>query len=50
MPVTDFDTASMTGSTAENDSDIAFDSSASNLVPGDTNGASDIFLRGPLEW
>ena len=27
---------------------VAFDSSASNLVPGDTNGVSDIFVRGPL--
>lgn len=24
---------------------VAFESSASNLVPGDTNGASDIFVR-----
>ena len=29
MPLTDFDTASITGSIAENDSDIAFSSSAS---------------------
>ena len=24
---------------------VAFDSSASNLVPGDTNGKSDVFVR-----
>ena len=24
---------------------VAFDSSATNLVPGDTNGAADVFVR-----
>jgi archaellum component FlaF (FlaF/FlaG flagellin family) len=27
---------------------VAFDSFASNLVPGDTNGVGDVFVRGPL--
>jgi Tol biopolymer transport system component len=27
---------------------VAFPSYASNLVPGDTNGTSDVFVRGPL--
>ncbi len=29
---------------------VAFGSRASNLVPGDTNGTRDIFVRGPLEY
>ncbi len=29
---------------------VAFDSFASNLVPGDTNAASDVFVRGPLPF
>ena len=28
---------------------VLFDSDASNLVPGDTNGASDVFLYGPIQ-
>ena len=27
---------------------VAFISAASNLVPGDTNGTFDVFVRGPL--
>ena len=27
---------------------VAFESAASNLVPGDTNGQMDVFVRGPL--
>ena len=27
---------------------VAFDSDASNLVPGDTNDTMDVFVRGPL--
>jgi Tol biopolymer transport system component len=27
---------------------VAFGSPATNLVPGDTNGQDDIFVRGPL--
>jgi Tol biopolymer transport system component len=27
---------------------VAFSSTATNLVPGDTNGVQDVFLRGPL--
>ncbi len=29
---------------------VAFDSAASNLVPGDTNNDWDVFRRGPLRW
>jgi TolB protein len=29
---------------------VGFRSSASNLVPGDTNGVADVFVRGPLRW
>ena len=27
---------------------VVFDSQSSNLVPGDTNGRTDVFIRGPL--
>ncbi len=27
---------------------VAFDSIGSNLVPADTNGEADVFVRGPL--
>jgi hypothetical protein len=29
---------------------VAFDSAATNLVPGDTNNDWDVFRRGPLRW
>jgi Tol biopolymer transport system component len=29
---------------------VGFDSTASNLVPRDTNDAYDVFVRGPLRW
>jgi Tol biopolymer transport system component len=29
---------------------VTFESDATNLVPGDTNGYVDIFVRGPLRW
>jgi Tol biopolymer transport system component len=29
---------------------VSFDSTASNLVPRDTNDAYDVFVRGPLRW
>ena len=29
---------------------LAYSSQASNLVVGDTNGRSDVFVAGPLRW